>query len=95
MTELANETLATPISPEERAAALSRAVAQYAGWGWRVQSQTPTSAQLVKGHRTNHILHLILSIITLGVWLIVWALMAILGGEKHKLLTVDEYGRVT
>lgn len=31
--------------------------------------------------KTNHILHLLLSIVTLGVWLLVWALLPILTYE--------------
>ena len=47
---------------------------------------------MVRGHRPNHVLHLILTLITLGVWAIVWILVAILGGEKRKVISVDEYG---
>ena len=79
---------------EERTAALERYVLNAGRHGWRVQSQTATQAQLLKGKPTNHILHLILSIITLGLWLIVWVLMVIFAGEKQRLVTVDEYGRV-
>ena len=48
---------------------------------------------MVTGHRPNNVLHLILSIVTLGLWLIVWLIVALAGGEKRKVLTVDEYGR--
>ncbi len=84
----------TIATTEQRADALARTVMTFTAQGWRVQSQTATQAQLVKGHRTNHILHLILTIITLGVWAIVWLAMVILGGEKHKLVSVNEYGQV-
>jgi hypothetical protein len=47
---------------------------------------------MAKGHRPNHILHLILTLITLGIWLIVWILVVALGGEKRKVVSVDEYG---
>ena len=46
------------------------------------------------GHRVTHVLHLILSIITFGLWLIVWILMGVFGGEKRAMVTVDEYGNV-
>lgn len=85
-------TQSAKLSDEQRTEALNRAVLKYASWGWRVQTQTATQAQLVKGHRTNHILHLILTIITLGIWAIVWICLAVFGGEKHKLIAVDEYG---
>lgn len=55
--------------------------------GWRVESQTASATRLVKGHRTNHILHLILTIITAGLWLPVWIGMVVLAGEKHRTIT--------
>jgi hypothetical protein len=62
--------------------------------GWRVQSQTQTQAQLVKGKPTNHLLHLILTIITVGLWAIVWILTVLFAGQKQKFASVDEYGRL-
>lgn len=49
----------------------------------------------MKGKPTNHVLHLILSIITLGVWIPVWICVVIFAGEKQRFVSVDEYGRVT
>lgn len=86
-------TMPEKLSLEQRAEVLQSAILGYTRQGWRVQSQSQTQAQLVKGHRTNHILHLILTILTLGIWAIVWILMALLGGEKHKLIAVNEYGQ--
>ena len=41
----------------------------------------------------NHLLHLILTIITLGLWVFVWiALVIIRRREKHEVINVDEYG---
>ena len=62
---------------------------------WRVESQTDYSAVLVKGKPVNHVLHLILSVISLGIWLVVWIIMAISGGEKRFMLTVDAYGNIS
>jgi hypothetical protein len=86
-----------PASPakktdEERKALLAQAVANWVHDGWRVESQTDFQAVMAKGHRPNHILHLILTIITLGVWAIVWILIALGGGEKRAVVSVDEYG---
>ena len=49
---------------------------------------------MVKGRRPNHLLHVILSVITAGLWIIVWILIAVGGGEKRQILTVDEFGNV-
>ena len=66
---------------------LDNAVAEYVKWGWRVESRTETQAVIVRGHRPNHILHLILTIITLGIWAVVWLLVTAFGGEKRKTIT--------
>ena len=79
---------------EERQAALEHYVADAGRHGWRVQSQTANQAQLLKGKPTNHLLHLILSLVTLGLWLLVWIGVVIFAGQKQRLVTVDEYGRV-
>ncbi|MBK5220174.1 MAG: hypothetical protein JJE35_10380 [Thermoleophilia bacterium] len=63
--------------------------------GWRIESQTDYNAVLVKGRRPNHLLHLILSIITAGLWAIfVWLPLVIFGGEKRRVLSIDEYGQI-
>lgn len=88
-------TTVTKLDSNERADILAREVNRYVSSGWRVQSQTQSQAQLVKGKPTNHVLHLILTLITLGVWLIVWILVAVFAGEKHKLISVNEYGSIS
>jgi hypothetical protein len=62
--------------------------------GWRVESRDDTHATLAKGKPLNTKLHLILTICTAGIWGIVWFALWITGGEKHRTLTVDEYGSV-
>ena len=79
-------------NPEARKSALAQAVSNAVRHGWRVESQTDYQAVLVKGNRTNHVLHLILTIVTLGLWAIVWILVAVLGGEKRRIIAVDEFG---
>ena len=53
-----------------------------------------TMAVVVSGKPVNHILHLILTIVTVGFWGIVWLILVIAGGEKREMITVDEYGNV-
>jgi hypothetical protein len=86
-------TAPTKLTLEERSAALDNAVVESTRSGWRTLSRTQTQAQLVKGKPTNHILHLILSLITL-LWIPVWIGMAVFTGEKQRLVTVDELGLV-
>jgi hypothetical protein len=99
MTEGATPPSTPPAAPltktaDERKAILDSFLARQAGAGWRIESRSDFQATLAKGHRTNHILHLILTLITLGVWVFVWIAMVIFGGEKRRVATVDDYGNI-
>lgn len=84
----------TAIAPEVRKATLEQAIAFQVRMGYRVESQTEFQAVLIKGHRHNHVLHLILTIVTLGLWgLFVWLPLTIFGGEKRAIVTVDANGK--
>jgi hypothetical protein len=80
---------------EERKSLLAQNLALQISQGYRIESQSDTMAVIVYGHRVNHILHFIVGIFTFGIWWLAWIFMCIVGGEKRKLLTVDEYGNVT
>jgi hypothetical protein len=77
---------------EERKELLARTVANQVASGARVESQSDFQAVVVKGKSVNHVLHLILSLVTIGFWAIIWIALAIFGGEKRSMVTVDEYG---
>ncbi len=55
-------------SADERKEILSRQVGSLLMQGRRVESQSDFQAVLIRGHSVNHILHLILTLITLGTW---------------------------
>ena len=57
--------------------------------GWRIESQTGDQTVLVKGNRPSHVLHLLLSVFTLGIWLPIWVLISAFGGEKRQLARLD------
>ena len=80
---------------EERKALLAQRVAAAVTLGGRIESQSETMAVIVSGRPVNHILHLILGFPTIGLWWLVWAYLAITGGEKRKVITVDEYGNIS
>ena len=61
--------------------------------GWRVEWRSEREALLVAGRRPNHVLHGILTLLT-GVWLLVWIVVAVAGGEERLLVAVDESGEV-
>lgn len=81
------------VSAEERHARFERLLQrELAAKPWRVESRSEYEAALVRGKRTNHVLHLILTIVTGGAWGIVWIGIAVFGGEKRETVAVDEYG---
>jgi len=82
-------------TPEERKAALAQRLQYLVNVDRaRVESQTDYQAVVVKGKKTNHILHLILTIVTFGLWAIVWLLVYAFGGEHRWMVSVNEYGQV-
>ncbi len=50
---------------------------------------------LVHGRPVNHILHLLLSVFTVGLWLVVWLILTVTGGEERVLVQVDERCRIS
>ena len=55
--------------------------------GYRVEFRSDTQAVMVKGKRPNHVLHLLLTIFTLGLWGIVWIILAITMHERRRIIT--------
>lgn len=88
------ETIPETKSPEQRRGILAQNVMQAVAAGARVETQSDFMAVLVSGKKVNHLLHFFIGIFTLGAWWIVWAILAMTGGEKRAVITVDEYGNV-
>jgi hypothetical protein len=42
---------------------------------------------VVKGRRVNHVLHFFLTVLTFGLWSVVWAAMVILSREQRLVLS--------
>jgi len=84
------------VSADERKSRLSLAVRQEVAAGGRVESQADFAAIVRYDKRVNHVLHLILTLVTAGLWVIVWIILAIVAasGRKAISLTVDDYGQV-
>ena len=47
---------------------------------------------MVRGNKVNHVLHLILTLVTVGLWVIIWLVLALSGGEKREIVKIDEWG---
>ena len=87
--------MAPQISRADRTQTLEAEIQYSISQGWRLRSKTSTEAHLVRGEPVRHFVHLFFAIATLGLWLIVWIPLTILGGEKHRHIAVDDQGRVT
>ena len=61
----------------------SRSVDELVAQGWRIESESAEYVFLVRGRPVNHLLHFLVGIFTLGLWWIVWILVAANGGEKR------------
>lgn len=79
-------------SDTERKAILQTHIIQFASKGWNLDTQTEFAAVMSSGKRLNHILHLLLSIVTLGFWLFVWFLLLMFNRITKKTISVDRYG---
>lgn len=74
---------------------LDAAVMQWVAAGWRLDARTDTQAVISTGSETNHTVHAVLSLVTLGLWLIVWAVIAMAGsGVRRRTLTAQPDGTV-
>ncbi len=81
-------------SSDERKAALARTIANIVAQGRRVESQSEYQAVLVRGRHVRHVLHFVLTVITVGVWGVIWLAMWLLYRERREIVTVDEFGNV-
>lgn len=56
---------------------------------WKVESQSEYRAVMVEDRRCPHIVHLVFTILTAGIWVIVWVINAIQATKpKRQVLTV-------
>lgn len=82
------------LTDEHRQALLAQAITHWVASGARVESHLPNQAVLVTGKNVNHVLHLILTLVTCLAWGIVWAILAATVREKRHVLSIDPYGNV-
>ena len=83
------------LSHEERMKVLNQEIIKHQAQGKRVESQIEYHVILVQKQDVNHVLHLILSLCTAGLWLVVWAIMVLQTKDIREVLQVDEHGRIT
>ena len=60
----------------------------------RVLSESDSWAVIARGRPVNHVLHLLLTIFTCGLWGLAWLLMVALAGERRVTVTSTPHGIV-
>ena len=85
----------SPNSPDERLAELL----VQGGWKLEPGDEYRATLRLAKGKGVNHALHAVLSVLTFGLWMIVWLLIFLADLEKNQVtrvaLVVDEAGGIS
>jgi hypothetical protein len=85
-----------PMPDQQRSALLAEHLRWYFAQGCSVESQMGFQVILVKGNKpVNHVLHLLITLLTCGAWGVVWIGLSLTAGQSRQLLTVDEWGNVT
>lgn len=85
------------LSTEQRSEQLQRVINEDIAFHrgrYRVTQQTATQATLTTGRRPSHVLHLILTIVTAGLWGLVWIGVALTNKERSFVVAVDAQGNV-
>lgn len=83
------------LKPAERRRLLSRQLTIMREEGKRIVFQGDYQAIVADGTPVNHILHLMLSFFTIGLWAIIWMLDISFHKESKEFVRVDIKGNVT
>lgn len=79
-------------SADERKAILEKRIIEFIALGWTVEHKSDFDVVIKTGKRPNHILHLLLSLVSFGFWLPVWLLLSISMGKRLQRISIDEFG---
>jgi hypothetical protein len=76
--------------------ALQNAIAACAVRGWRLTAVHGGMATMVSGRPINHVLYLLLTVFTLGLFAAIWLIIALTNdGEKYLTIFADAEGNIT
>ena len=81
------------VEVNRRAELLDSALTRATLSGGRLVSRGQYEAVVEWGRKRWHVLHMILSVLTFGGWLIVWGVLGATNPLRRRVVTVDEYGR--
>jgi hypothetical protein len=81
------------VPEDDRQVILDEALFGMISEGDRVLARLPDQAILMTGKPVNHLLHFVVSFFC-WLWVPIWLVLWLFGGERTMTVTVDEYGEV-
>lgn len=90
---MASGILRVRVSEDDRQVILDEALFGMTAEGDRLLARLPDQAILMTGKTVNHLLHFVASFFC-WLWVPVWLVLWLFGGERTVTVTVDEYGEV-
>ena len=79
---------------EHRRNLLQREIVKYVNQGYQVQSSTDTQVVLSKKKKIRLITHILIALLTAGIWLIVPLIQIINRKQNTIILSVDQFGNI-
>ena len=79
---------------DQRAAIMEQALRDLTFRGYRTETVDGPRAIISMGEPVNHVLHVLVTVFTCGLWLPIWLLLIALGGVKRRHIHIDEYGNL-
>jgi hypothetical protein len=86
--------MSTQLTADARQSILDRKLLEAVSRGAEITSRSDFSAVLRYGQPVNHVLHLILSLLTFGIWLFVWLMVVVTHKRRVVFVVVDEFGGI-
>lgn len=83
------------VSDAERSRRLDDAVGQFLMAGYQMRGRSGFEAAVgTPGRDVNHVLHLLISVFTCGLWVVMWFLLTVTAPQAKVIyVMVDEWGR--
>lgn len=82
----------TVLTDNQRKQRLDNRIAQYLKGEWAVERVGDFQAVLTFEDKVNHVVHAILSLLTAGLWVLVWLVLAFIRKPTRMTLRVNEFG---
>ena len=79
---------------EHRRNLLQREIVKYVNQGYQVQSSTDTQVVMSKKKKIKLITHILIALLTAGIWLIVPLIQIINRKQNTIVLSVDQFGNI-